>query len=76
MMEENVAAIATPAGKGGVAIIRISGKNPLEIAEKMFKPVGKTPVAEFASTTRDFLSSAEATFSILKEFLGTINNEQ
>ena len=47
MMEENIAAIATPAGKGGVAIIRISGKNPLELAAKMFKPVGKTPVAEF-----------------------------
>ncbi len=47
MMEANVAAIATPAGKGGVAIIRISGKNPLAIAEKMFTPVGKTKVADF-----------------------------
>ncbi len=47
MMEENIAAIATAAGKGGVAIIRISGKTPLAIAEKMFKPVGKKKVAEF-----------------------------
>ena len=47
MLENNIAAIATPAGKGGVAIIRISGKNPLEIAEKMFKPAGKTPVSAF-----------------------------
>lgn len=47
MLENNIAAIATPAGKGGVAIIRISGKSPLEIAEKMFKPVGKTPVSAF-----------------------------
>lgn len=47
MIEENIAAIATPAGKGGVAIIRISGKNPLELAGKMFKPAGKIPVAEF-----------------------------
>ena len=46
-MEENVAAIATPAGKGGVAIIRISGKSPLEIAKKMFKPVGKVQVQDF-----------------------------
>ena len=29
MKEENIAAIATPAGKGGVAIIRVSGKDPL-----------------------------------------------
>ncbi|MBO4940388.1 MAG: tRNA uridine-5-carboxymethylaminomethyl(34) synthesis GTPase MnmE [Clostridia bacterium] len=47
MLEENIAAIATPAGKGGVAIIRISGKDPLSIAEKMFKPVGKKKVSEF-----------------------------
>ena len=48
MMEENIAAIATASGKGGVAIIRISGKSPLEIAEKMFVPVGKKKVSEFA----------------------------
>ena len=47
MMEENIAAIATPSGKGGVAIIRISGKNPLGLAEKMFTPVGKTKVVDF-----------------------------
>ncbi len=47
MLEENIAAIATAPGKGGVAIIRISGKSPLSIAEKMFTPVGKTPVAAF-----------------------------
>ncbi len=47
MMEENIAAIATPAGKGGVAIIRISGKNPLDLAAKMFRPVGKKKVEDF-----------------------------
>ncbi len=47
MMEENIAAIATAPGKGGVAIIRISGKSPLSIAEKMFAPVGKTAVSAF-----------------------------
>lgn len=47
MREENISAIATPAGKGGVAIVRISGKNPLDIAKKMFKPAGKTKVQDF-----------------------------
>lgn len=47
MLEDNVSAIATPPGKGGVAIIRISGKSPLAIAEKMFTPTGKTPVGAF-----------------------------
>ena len=46
-MEDNIAAIATPAGKGGVAIVRVSGKNPLALAEKMFKPVGKIEVKDF-----------------------------
>lgn len=47
IMEENIAAIATPAGKGGVAIIRISGRSPLVLAEKMFTPTGKVAVADF-----------------------------
>lgn len=47
MLEDNVSAIATPSGKGGVAIIRISGKSPLAIAEKMFTPTGKIPVCDF-----------------------------
>ncbi len=47
MLEENIAAIATASGRGGVAIIRISGKSPLAVAEKMFRPVGKKVVAEF-----------------------------
>lgn len=47
MLEENIAAIATPAGKGGVAIIRISGKSPLGLAAQMFRPSGKTQVVDF-----------------------------
>lgn len=46
-MSECIAAIATAPGTGGVAIIRISGDNSLEIAEKMFKPIGKTAVRDF-----------------------------
>ena len=47
MMEENISAIATPAGRGGVAIVRVSGKSALQLAEKMFTPTGKTPVSAF-----------------------------
>lgn len=46
MINENIAAIATAPGTGGVAIIRISGESPLKIAEKMFVPSGKRAVAE------------------------------
>ena len=47
MMEENISAIATPAGRGGVAIVRVSGKDALALAEKMFTPVGGVRVCDF-----------------------------
>ena len=42
-----ISAIATASGVGGVAIIRLSGENCLNIACKMFAPVGKTAVNDF-----------------------------
>ena len=47
IMEECISAIATAQGRGGVAIIRISGKSALSIAQKMFNPTGKTKVEDF-----------------------------
>ena len=47
MKSDTIAAIATPPGKGGVAIIRLSGGEPLKIAAKMFMPSGKCGVSEF-----------------------------
>ena len=47
MKSENIAAISTPAGRGGVAVIRLSGDSPLAVASKMFLPSGKTAVADF-----------------------------
>jgi len=46
-MEDNISAISTGLVASGVAVIRISGKSPLEIAEKMFVPKGKTAVKDF-----------------------------
>jgi len=42
--EKTIAAIATPLGRGGVAVIRISGDSAAEVADRVFK--GKTPVSE------------------------------
>lgn len=41
-MNDCISAISTASGVGGVAIIRLSGKNALEIAKKMFKT--KNPI--------------------------------
>ena len=41
---ETIAAIATPPGEGGVAIIRISGKQAIDVGEKVFSsPLRKHP---------------------------------
>ncbi len=44
---ENISAISTPRGTGGVAIIRISGDSPLEVAGKMFSPSSKKTTDAF-----------------------------
>lgn len=47
MKNDTIAAISTAPGVGGVAIIRVSGADALAIAEKTFKPLGKTNVGDF-----------------------------
>ncbi len=37
IFDDTIAAIATPAGSGAIAIIRLSGENSIEIADKFFK---------------------------------------
>lgn len=47
MNNDTIAAIATPAGTGGVAIIRISGPSALAVAQKVFKPTAGVVVKDF-----------------------------
>ncbi|MBI5464853.1 MAG: tRNA uridine-5-carboxymethylaminomethyl(34) synthesis GTPase MnmE [Ignavibacteriales bacterium] len=46
---DTIAAIATPIGEGGIAIIRVSGKEALSVADRMFE--GKHPLSVAASHT-------------------------
>lgn len=46
-MNDVISAISTAAGTGGVAIIRLSGSNSLDIAKKMFSPSGNIQVKDF-----------------------------
>lgn len=48
--EETIAAIATPPGEGGVAIIRISGKNSLQVASCVFSG----PIYQYKSHTAHY----------------------
>ncbi|HYR22382.1 MAG TPA: tRNA uridine-5-carboxymethylaminomethyl(34) synthesis GTPase MnmE [Chthoniobacterales bacterium] len=44
---ETIAAISTPAGEGAIALVRISGRNAIPIADKIFR--GKEAPSKFAS---------------------------
>ncbi len=46
-----VAAISTPPGKGGVALIRVSGPDALSVAERVFFPKNGATLAELAPNT-------------------------
>ena len=48
-MNHTIAAIATPPGIGGIAVIRISGEAAIDITDKIFK--GKTKLSQAPSHT-------------------------
>ena len=50
-LNDTIAAISTPPGKGGVALIRISGDEALGIADKMFHPKSGKKLSEIKSRT-------------------------
>lgn len=45
-INDTIAAVSTPRGKGGIAVIRISGANAVEIAEKIFEPISGKKLSE------------------------------
>jgi tRNA modification GTPase len=52
-MDDTIAAISTPIGEGGIAIIRVSGPNALAIADRIFHS-RRSRVSEFPSHTLHF----------------------
>ena len=46
MDNKTIAAIATPNAPGGIGVIRISGENAVEIADRIFKPVSGKSLTE------------------------------
>jgi tRNA modification GTPase len=51
MPDDTIAAIATPLGEGGLAVVRVSGQQALAIADKSFLPVGKKSLKPSAATS-------------------------
>ena len=40
-MNDTIAAIATPSGEGGIAVIRVSGEKAFQIVDTCFKAISK-----------------------------------
>ena len=51
MHDDTIAAIATPLGEGGLAVVRLSGPQALAIADKSFLPVGKSSLKPSVAAT-------------------------
>ncbi len=50
-LDDTIAAIATPLGEGGLAVVRLSGSHAFSIADKCFEPVGKTSLKPSSAPT-------------------------
>lgn len=51
MDTDTIAAISTPMGEGAIAIVRLSGKDAIEIADRLFQGKSKQPLSEVSSHT-------------------------
>src|SRR6202451_2813255 len=51
MFEDTIAAIATPLGEGGLAVVRISGADAFAVTDKVFLPIGKNSLKPSAAPT-------------------------
>ena len=52
MYNDVIAAISTPPGKGGVAIIRVSGDGALEMAKEFFRPASGKSIDTYPKRTQ------------------------
>ena len=54
MIDNTIAAISTAQGEGGISVIRISGKDAFEIADKVFKGLNNKKLSEMKGYTASF----------------------
>jgi tRNA modification GTPase len=75
MFDDTIAAIATPIGEGGLAVIRVSGAHALAVADAIFSPVGRNSLKasaaashtiQFGHVVRDGKTIDEVLVSVLR----------
>ena len=71
--DETIAAISTPLGEGGIGIVRLSGKNSIEIAQKIFSSPKNKPINNINSHSIVYGHIYEpATGNMIDEVLVTV----
>jgi tRNA modification GTPase len=75
MIDDTIAAIATPLGEGGLAVIRLSGPDALAVADAIFQPLGKHSIKpstaashtiQYGRITRDGRTIDEVLVSVMR----------
>lgn len=69
LFEDTIAAISTPIGVGGIGIIRVSGKETIEIVDKVFRAANKKSLKEVDSHTITYGHIVSDSGKVLDEVL-------
>ena len=54
LLNDTIAAIATPIGEGGIGVVRISGRDAADVAGAMFRSVSGVPIAGLPTHTAHY----------------------
>ena len=69
LFEDTIAAISTPIGVGGIGIIRVSGKETIEIVDKVFRAANKKSLKKVDSHTITYGHIVSDSGKVLDEVL-------
>lgn len=67
-----IAAVSTPRGKGGIAVIRLSGPDAITVASRFFKPVSGRNLSDYSARTAVLGSIYDAEDAVVDEGLCTV----
>lgn len=72
MQDDVIAAVATPPGRGGVSIVRVSGVGAIEKAGKVFRSASGSPLTEAKSFTAHFGHVMSADEKVIDECIALV----
>jgi tRNA modification GTPase len=70
-VSDTVAAISTPPGEGGIALVRVSGANAIDVADKIFR--GTETPSQFASHVQHLGEIVDASGALIDQVMLSIH---